>query len=279
MKIKLLFISYNRPKYTRLSLKRLCHVAPDNARIVIWDNGSSKTTVDEIRKFEAHPKIESIIYKKENYKLWLPTKWFFENSDGYDLIGKVDDDCLIPNNCYKILQKAHEDIQKVGILGCWSGMPEDFKYNIAKKKIIKYGNHQILRNCWTGGSGYLMKKKIIKEIGLLRKNESFTGYCLRAAIKGYINGWYYPLLYQDHMDDPRSKNSQLRNDADFKKYMPLSAKNFNIKTRKEWINRLKASSYQLQMYSYDPKDFIGIRYKFKKKIKNFFGINHIPTVK
>jgi len=33
---------------------------------------------------------------------------------------------------------------------------------------------------------------------------------LNMAAKGYINGFYYPLVFQEHMDDPRSEHCGYR---------------------------------------------------------------------
>lgn len=268
MKIRILMITHNRPEYTLLSLKRLCAVTPENSGVVVWDNGSSEETINVIKKFESNPKVERIVYNESNEKLWKPTNWFWEDSIDYDFLSKVDDDCLLPTNCYEILEKAHVDIPEFGIIGCWRFLKEDFNENVAKKKIFTNGKHKIMRNCFVEGSGYLMKAKIIKEIGVLKFGESFTDYCIRAAKRGYINGWYYPFLYQEHMDDPRSFNSGIKNDNDFKRLMPLSARNYKIQNKEEWINRLKKSAFDLQAYSYDPNDYVGIR----AQLKNSEGI-------
>jgi hypothetical protein len=35
------------------------------------------------------------------------------------------------------------------------------------------------------------------------------------ALKGYINGFYYPLIHVEHMDDPKSKYSQLKDEVSY----------------------------------------------------------------
>jgi len=278
MKIKILMITFNRPNYVKLSLTRLCDTIPENTKIVIWDNASARETVDVIKQFEGHPKIERIIYNKTNEKLRGPTNWFWENSNDADLLSKVDDDCLVPQNWCEILGQAHIDIPEAGILGCWRFLPEDFNYEIAKKKIESFGKHKIMRNCWVEGSGYLMKRTVLDKVAYLNTEESFTTYCIRAAAKGFINGWYYPFLYQEHMDDPRAKHTGIRSEADFRRLLPLSAKKFNIHNKEEWVERLRKSAQKLQEYSIDPDDFIGFRAKIKKTFTHLLSKEYFPRV-
>lgn len=279
MKIKILMITFNRPEYTKLSLSCLCDTAPENARIVVWDNASSAETVGILKQFEGHPRIESIIYNKTNDKLHGPTNWFWMNSNDAELIGKVDDDCLVPDNWCEVLQQAHIDIPEAGVLGCWHFLPEDFNEEIAIKKIQTFAKHKIMRNCWVGGSGYLMKRVVIERIGYLRPKESFTTYCIRAAAKGFINGWYYPFLYQEHMDDPRTEHTDIKSEDDFQRLKPLTACTFNIDSREGWIEFLKKNARLLQIYSYNPNDVIGIKVKIKRNIKKLFKREYIPVVK
>jgi len=127
-----------------------------------------------------------------------------------------------------VLQQAHIDIPEAGILGCWRFFPEDFIPEKAIKKIVCLNKHRVMRNCWIEGSGYLMKRKVIDKIGLIREKESFPTYCTRAAAKGFINEWYYPFLYQGHMDDPRSQHTGIRSEEDFQRLIPLSTMTFNF---------------------------------------------------
>ena len=272
-------ITYNRPFYTELSLKTLIENTTETSKIVIWDNASEGETRFLIKKYEKHPRIDRIIFNPTNEKLWGPTNWFLENYQDADFLSKVDDDCLVPARWCEILTKAHLDIPQAGILGCWRFFPEDFNEEMAGKKIFRYGEHQIMRNCWVEGSGFLMKRAVLDEIGILLKGESFTTYCIRAAAKGFINGWYYPFLFQEHMDDPRAKHTGIRTEEDFKRLIPLSAVTFNISSKDDWTQRLRQSAQRLQSYSFNPSDFIGTTAKIKHKLFKVFGREYVPLVK
>ncbi len=276
MKIKILMITHNRPVYTKLSLARLCETATPSAKITVWDNGSGDEMRRVLKEFEGHPAIEEIVYNRTNEKLTAPTNWFWKNAGDADLLSKVDDDCLMPAKWIEKLEKAHADIPEAGILGCWRFLPEDFNMDKASRKIYSYGPHMLLRNCWVEGSGYLMKRKVLDETGLLRNSETFTTWCLRAAEKGYYIGWYYPFLYQEHMDDPRAEHSGIRSDDDLKRLLPLSAAQYGTATVEDWVKRLRLSAARLQEYSLDPHDFIGLRAKIKRRLYQAFRFDYFP---
>jgi len=279
MRIKVLVITYNRPGYTEQSLEQLCRTAPPNLKLTIWDNASDQETRDVVAKFENRPCVERMVFNAQNDKLRKPTNWFWENSRDADLIGKVDDDCLVPSNWCSVLEQAHRDIPRAGVLGCWRFLPEDYRHEKAVKKIEAYGHHQVMRNCWVEGSGYLMKREIVDALGVLQEEDTFTDYCIKAAAKGYINGWYYPFLYQEHMDDPRAPHSGIRTEEDFHRLIPLSARNFKIKTREDWIQRLMRSAQRLQEYSFDPYDFIGVKAKIKRKVSEMVTGDYFPKAR
>lgn len=279
MKIKIFMITHNRPRYTSLSLARLTETVPPDAKITVWDNASSGDTLAVLKKFERHPRVERVVYNKTNDKLWGPTNWFWENSKDADLLSKIDDDCLMPAKWVEKLKEAHNDIPQAGVLGCWRFMPEDLNITKASRKIHAFGPHMILRNCWIEGSGYLLKRKLIDEIGDLRPKETFTTWCVRAAARGYINGWYYPFMYQEHMDDPRAEHSGIKTDEDLKEFLPLSAAQNGIRTKDEWVEKLKASAARLQEYSLDPYDFIGLKPKLKRRLLKLLGVTYFPKTK
>ena len=42
------------------------------------------------------------------------------------------------------------------------------------------------------------------------KERATTDYWLKLARAGFVNGFYYPLIYQENMDDPRSQHNSLK---------------------------------------------------------------------
>jgi GT2 family glycosyltransferase len=274
--IDILMITYNRPEYTKLSLARLLDTCGDDMRVWVWHNGTDEETLEVVRAMQGHPNFYKFHHSIENKKLNEPTNWLWENAEGA-FFTKVDDDCLIPYGWADTLRKAHEDNPEFGVIGCWHFLEEDFVPEIANKKIKPFsGGHQIMQNCWVGGSGYVMKRECVDAVGVLGKEFNFTGFCIRLTKKGFINGWYYPFLYQDHFDDPRSEHSLLKVDEDVLHYAPLSAVNNGVVTIEAWQAQLKRSARLVQQASCDPKHYSSwseIRRKIISTIKKCFGNN------
>lgn len=276
MKVRILMITYNRPAYTEMALQRLCETLPAHAAVTVWDNGSGDEMRALLKRFEKYPGIERIIYHPTNDKLRGPTNWFWENTRDADYVSKVDDDGLMPDRWVETLEQMHREVPETGVLGTWRFPEEDFVPDLAARKIQRFGSHQLLRNCWVEGSGYLMKRGVIERIGLIREQESFTTYCTRAAAAGFINGWYYPFLYQEHMDDPRAPHSGIKTEEDFRRLQPLSARTFNNGSIEEWTRQLKYLAWSLQVCSWDPKDYLGWRPRFLQRISRLIGRKYLP---
>lgn len=279
MNIRVLMITYNRPHYLRISLPRLCETLPEEGKIVIWDNASKTETRDYLRAFEGHPRVDTIHFSDSNRRLREPTNWFWQNYGEADFVSKVDDDCLMPRGWCETLVQAHHDIPNLGVVGCWRFYPEDFVPELARRKIQAFGSHQLMRNCWVEGSGYLMKRAMRDQLGSLGDTESFAGYCIRGALLGFVNGWYYPFLYQDHFDDPRSPHSAYTTEEAFRAHRPLSADTFDIQTLEEWKQRLRDSARRLQMYSFNPRAFSGPTYWLGQRLARLFRREYIPRAR
>lgn len=242
----ILMITYNRPSYTRLSLQRLLDTCDRSMRVWLWHNGTHQQTLEVVRSFLDHPRVFRFNHSEENQGLRGPTNWLWENARG-EYLSKVDDDCLLPDGWELTLRRAHLDEPGFGVLGCWRFREDDFIPELARRKIIAFrGNHRLLVNLWVEGSGYLMKRECVDRAGLLKPRESFTQYCVRLAGQGWINGWYYPFVHQEHMDDPRSPHTLLKSDRDLAHYNPLSAANFGVATLADWRARLKRSARIVQ---------------------------------
>ena len=273
--IDILMITYNRPDYTKLALGRLLETCDDNMRVWVWQNGNDKATVDVLKSFRPHPRFFKFNHSPENKKLTEPTNWLWKNSDA-TFFTKVDDDCIMPYGWADVLRKAHEDIPQLGVIGCWRFPIDDFVPDLARKKIKCFnGGHKIMLNCWIEGSGYLMKRECYEALCLLREDQSFTSYCIDLTRKGFIVGWYYPFLYQEHLDDPRCSRSLLKCNADMQRWAPLSAINNGVVTIDAWQAQLKRSALYLQKCPYEPKYFTGWRVfvkRFQNRLKKIVGL-------
>jgi cellulose synthase/poly-beta-1,6-N-acetylglucosamine synthase-like glycosyltransferase len=260
----ILMITYNRPRYTGLSLERLLATCDETMRVWVWHNGDDAETLKAVQSLRDHPRFFQFHHCSVNKKLREPTNWFWQHSTG-DLVGKVDDDCLMPDGWGQTLRKAHTDVAEFGVLGCWPFLEGDYVPELAEWKTREYAEgHRLMMNCWVGGSGYLMKRQCLEQVGPIVDGQSFTGYCVQLAVRGWVNGWYLPLLCQDHMDDPRSEHTNLRTDEDFQRLRPLTAKTFEIDTLAGWVEFIREDARSLLQASADPKHYVGWRVTLRK---------------
>jgi GT2 family glycosyltransferase len=244
--VDILMITWRRPAYTRLSLERLLETCDEDMRVWIWHNGDHAETLAIAREHAEHPRVHRFHHSRENRKLWAPTNWLLGESDGAYL-SKVDDDCLLTDGWASALRAAHEAEPRFGVLGCWRFQDEDFDPALAAPKIRAYGGgHRVLENCWVEGSGYLMKRACVESAGALRDGESFSQYCIRVASYGWINGWAYPFVRQEHMD------------------LPLSAIHRGLRSIDAWTEQLRRSARIVQEAPTDPRVYRGVRKKLRR---------------
>jgi GT2 family glycosyltransferase len=239
----------------------------EQARVWIWQNGSDPETLEVVRSLSSHPRVHRFDHSPTNEMLRTPTNWFWENATG-DFLCKVDDDCLVPHGWLQTLRRAHDDEQSFGILSCWPFLQEDFIPSVGGRKIERFGGgHEVMRNAWVGGGGYMMKRACREQMGLLGPDESFPRYCLRAALKGWIHGYHYPLLVMAHFDDPRSPHCRFKSEEDFQRYRSLSARRFGTSSLSEAHTRARQAAVEVQKAAVDPRSHCGWRGRINRIVK------------
>lgn len=211
MTIDLIFLTYNRIDYTKLALASLLADPTEEFSLTIWDNASTDGTQDFLSSVN-DPRIVEKVFSEENIGLRGPINCLFSQSSA-DLVGIVPNDILVTPGWTRSLALAHADVPEFGIIGCWHLGEEFFDESRARHKIQKFGDHQVLRHPWTGGAAGLVKLKAVRECGLIESNGT-PSYWRRMALKGYVNGYYYPLIYVEHMDYPWSKHFAFANNLE-----------------------------------------------------------------
>jgi glycosyltransferase involved in cell wall biosynthesis len=248
--IDVLMITFNRASYTRRALSELLRRSAPSTRVWVWHNGNDRETLEVVQSFREQ--LFRFHHSEENVRLTKPTNWLFENATG-EYLSKVDDDCIVPERWDQKLMQAHIDEPKFGVIGCWRFPEEDFVPELAEQKIKAFaGGHRLLVNMWVEGSGYLIKRACVDRFGLLQDGRSFADYCIQIGRSGWVNGWMYPFLYQEHMDDPRAEHSELRTDMDLARHLPLSAQRNGVRTIEAWIAQLRRSARIVQSARIDP---------------------------
>ena len=257
----ILMITHRSAGYLHLSLPRLLSTLGEEDRVWVWHNGDDEATLEALRPFIRDDRVHRFHHSRQNVRLREPTCWLWRES-GARFVSKVDDDCLVHPGWLDTFAQAHEANPQFGVIGSWRHPPQDSRPELARRKIQTYsGGHQLMRNLWVQGSGYLMSRAVVDRAGLLGRDESFTAYCIRTARAGAVNGFYYPFVPEDHMDDPRSPHTLIRTDADLLARMPLSAEKNGVTTVDAWTDQLRHSAHLLQSASLDPRVYSGWRAK------------------
>lgn len=201
MKIDLLFLTCNRLHYTKLSLPALLSDPTEEFSLTIWDNGSTDGTKEFLASIN-DLRITRKVHSKENIGAIPAINEVFFNSSA-DMVGLVADDMLVTPGWTHPIAQAHTDIPEFGMIACWHLGMEHFDEARARHKIQQFGRYQVLRHPWTNGGAGLIKLKTLQQIGPF--GEDWCGHWRLIALKGYINGYYYPLIPVEHMDYPWSR--------------------------------------------------------------------------
>lgn len=263
--VDVLMVAHRRADYLAMSLPRLLDSLPEGARAWIWQNESFPDTAAVIDRHRSHPRFHRFHHSPENRRLAAATNWLWKESKGA-LVGKVDDDCLVTDGWVEAFVDAHAT-PSLGIIAAWHFLPEDLLPTTVVDRTLPLGNgRSLIRNCWVGGSGYLMKRACIAEGGPLADQRGFTTFCLELAMRGWELGWHYPLVLQDHMDDPRSENSGIRTDDDLRERGPLSARRMPDSSVAAWDAQLRASARTVQTASLRPADHLGWKRRLRRRL-------------
>lgn len=263
----ILMITHNRPRYTRLALRRLLETCDASCRLWLWHNGNDEETLSVVQEFRANPLIFRFHHSEENAGQNAPLRWIFEAGNA-PYVSKVDDDCLMPHGWLDKLRQAHEDVPEFGAIGCWRFPDDLFIPEVASRKIQLFGNrHRVMLNCWIEGSGFVLKRECLSAHGNIPTNYSFPRFCLDLSLKGWVHGWYFPFLFQEHMDHPWSPHTMFRSDADLERHSPVNAKRWGVGSLEEYAERFRQEAYALQRAAPNPRLYVGWRARFGRACK------------
>src|SRR4030042_4447299 len=171
MTIDLAFITYNRLHYTKLALASVLADPSEEFSLTIWDNASTDGTSEYLKNEVHDPRISDIILSNKNVGQVKAGNEIWGKSRA-DLVGKLDNYCILTPGWTRVLASAHGDIDRLGVVACWHFPLDDFDEQAARRagKIQSFGSHQILRHPWTCGTGLLIKRDTYRQLGPLRGN-------------------------------------------------------------------------------------------------------------
>lgn len=255
MAADVLMVVHSRAAYTARTLPRLLDVCEaEGGRVRVWRNGDDPEVAAVVASCRDHPALHEVHHEPANAPLRVATNWLWAGTDGA-FVGKVDDDCLVRPGWLAGLRDLHARGERFGALCAWHYAPDDFDEQLARPKIEEIDGVRLLRNLWTAGSGYVMRRSVVEDCGGIGDDESWHGFCVRASRRGWISGWPLPLILQDHLDDPRIDGSGVTTDADLERYLPLSARSLGITTLDDWIRALRDDARYVQTASLDPRAY------------------------
>jgi len=231
MDVAIVVVTHNRFEYTKKTIARLLEDPNEEFDLYLWDNASSDETSEYLKSLK-DPRIVKVILSKENVGQTGAMNYVWGKTKA-ELVGKLDNDCLVTPGWTRIFAKAHEDIENLGAVACWHYPLDEFDEKAVRKagKIQSFGSHQIFRHPCVCGSGFIMKRKTYEEYGPWEEgcNVATTEYFMKMAGGGKINGWYYPLILQEHMDDPKSGHCLVTDDESVRKMYDVT---YTLRTKK-----------------------------------------------
>ena len=258
--VDLLLITWNRREYVERTLENLLS-SDDNFRLYCWDNGSKDGAADIISEARDERIVERHLCPV-NVMQRYPTEWFLEKATN-EIIGKVDDDTLVPQGWIEKLAPLVTEYEEVGMVGCWTYWQEDYERNkefIDREKIVNFGKHSLIHNLTIGGTAFLVRKNLA--LDYFNANANGRGFPIdriKMTLDGYYSGWYNPLIWAEHMDDPRSENCLMNKEKPLGASAALTARTRNIKDANAYLEWIK-NDVDAQMST-------AIDYQIKEQIK------------
>ncbi len=272
MSVAIVLVTHNRLEYTQKSLPRLLEDPNEEFDLYLWDNASTDGTGEYLKDGVQDPRIVEVVLSEENAGQTGAMNYVWSKTKA-ELVGKLDNDCLVTPGWTRIFALAHKDIGRLGAVACWHYPLDEFDEDAARQagKIQKFGQHGLLRHPSVCGSGFIMKRRTYIKYGQWRAgcNVATTGYFMKMARGGEINGWYYPLILQEHMDDPRSKHSLITDDESLRELYDITftVRNDGITRMKQRWAKRKEILYVLNSEPWRAKYYIGWRGKLRRAIQ------------
>lgn len=272
--VDLLLITWNRREYVEKTIKKLLENQED-FRLHCWDNGSKDGAADIINEARDERIVERH-FCPVNVMQRYPTEWFIEKSKN-EIIGKVDDDTLVPQGWIKNISSLISEHEKIGMVGCWTFWPEDYerhKDTIDRLKIVNFGNHRLIHNITIGGTAFLVQKKLAMDYFVSDNGGTyFPINRVKMTLDGFYSGWYDPLIWAEHMDDPRSEHCLMNKADKLGASAALTARRRNIKDAKSYLDWLKKDADNYLTTSIDNQikkyyKYNSFAYKLMRRIKS-----------
>ena len=196
--VHLCMVTWDRLSYTKQALKSLMKQKNKDWKLTIVDNGSLDGTVDYLKTLKDE-RIDIVLWE-ENKGLSTATDYVFGRATT-KYIGRVDNDIILPVNWLDRCLQAHEAYDNFGFIGGFHFKSEDLAER--QPKPSEFNGVEVWEKQHIGGCSFLLRRKNYKEKIGGQGVMGLTDYQLAWKEQGFVNGYLYPLVYVQHLEDPR----------------------------------------------------------------------------
>jgi 2-polyprenyl-3-methyl-5-hydroxy-6-metoxy-1,4-benzoquinol methylase len=210
----LLMVTYNRLEYTRLALEAVLKLDYPNLRVVVWDNASTDGTVAYLRDRLQGLSHVTGIASPTNRGVVYPMNEVWTCDPEAELLAKVDNDTLVPPDLLRRLAECHLQSERFGVLSGFHFREEG--ETLAEEHRIKiFDGVRVLPQPFVGGCAVMIRREVFQKIGFIGyrtdgpdgrpfMDSGWTIYQQRLTDQGFVNGYPWPPVHVDHMEDTRS---------------------------------------------------------------------------
>lgn len=212
-KCLVLLITYNRIEYTRYCLEALLDVDYPELDMVIWDNASTDGTQQYLENETRGIANLTLHFSKTNEGVVRPMNEVWSSHRNAEILAKLDNDTRVPPDWLQRLVACHLASEKWGVLSGFHFREEGER--IAKETdIVTVGDRQVLEQMFVGGCAITIRRKLYEEFSPIPETQQlkkgpfldsgWTQFQQNLTDAGYRNGYPWPAVHVDHMEDTRS---------------------------------------------------------------------------
>jgi GT2 family glycosyltransferase len=207
-------VTYNRLEYTRLALEAVLKLEYPNLRVVIWDNASTDGTIAYLRERIQGLAHVTGIASPTNRGVVYPMNEVWSSNPEAELLAKIDNDTLVPPELIRRLAECHLQSKRFGVLSGFHFRQEGEALAEAHR-IKMFDGIQVLPQPYVGGCAVMIRRGVFQTTAPITcrtdgpdgrpfMDSGWTAYQQRLTDAGFINGYPWPPIHVDHMEDTRS---------------------------------------------------------------------------
>jgi hypothetical protein len=229
-------VTYNRLEYTKVAVDAMLALDYPDLTIVVWDNASCDGTVAWLQeRFRGDTRVQ-LIASPVNRGIVHPMNavWFGQFASGgreppvcagmgtgyapngsapFELMAKIDNDTWVPPDLLLRLADCHRRSDRFGVLSGFHFRAEG-EALVDDSRVSEIDAVRVLAQPYVGGCAVMVRRSILDRLGPIPcrgeaqqgplMDSGWTFYQQRLTDEGLINGYPWPPIHVDHMEDTRS---------------------------------------------------------------------------